>query len=293
MRQALLLGAAAAILRAQTPPPVHPDLRWYTEFKRPGPDGEPAAPDRAGGAREVLSPAVPRNGHATFHLVVTAPPGKQYNLYFGANPELVVRHTVYREHFVKDAAGWIPDRIEEVKLPLSGVIPAPGAAEGQTVDVFLVDLFIPGQSAVRRVRVEAQLNAGNDWIVSPLELRLQTAAIPLLTTTAGAIAPAGANSGETPYSVLRGYLCGKNEKYVEAEPGIRAFLRRNASQDVALARSLESKAKGGAAVRDSLAGVFGEPDVKTLCAQPRKPPPAYNPENYIKVRDYLYRLAAE
>lgn len=294
MRRALLVTmAVSALARAETVI-NHPELRWVSEFRRMGPDGEPIAQDSDGRPREILSPAVPRNGYSSFHLVVYAPKGKPYNLYFGANPETVVRYHVFREIFHKEGDRWIPDRLEEVKLPLQRVIPDEAAAiPGQIADVYMVDVFVPLTAAVRRVRVEAQLNVGSDWIVSPLELRLQPATIPLMTSSFGGVAPLGAVSADTSYGVIRQFLCGKPQPYKDAEPSVLSFLRRNAIQDASLAKALEPKPAARGQLRSALAGSFGAKDAESLCADPPKAPPSYNPELYLKIRDYLYRLAAE
>ena len=51
------------------------DISVYSEFERFDPFGQPVAQDRDMQRRELLSPAVPRNGHVSFHVVVTAPAG--------------------------------------------------------------------------------------------------------------------------------------------------------------------------------------------------------------------------
>lgn len=294
MRRAFLLSWLAWAPLGAQPVINHPELKWLSEFRRPAPDGEPVAQDAEGRPREILSPAVPRNGYATFHLVVYAPKGKPYNLYFGANPETVVRHHVFREVFQQESGRWIPERLEEMKLPLQRVISAEeGGIPGQIADVYLVDIFVPLTAAVRRVRVEAQLNVGDDWIVSPLELRLQPATVPLMTSAFGGIEPLGKNSADTSFGVIRQFLCGKPQPYKDAEPSVRSFLRRNAIQDAALAKSLESKPAAQGQLRTALAGSFGAKDAETLCSNPPAPPASYNPEAYLKVREYLYRLAAE
>ena len=282
-RLAVSMALAAAIGVAA----AHPELRWLSEFRRVGQDGAILAPDSVGSPREVLSPAVPRNGYATFRLVVSAPADKTYTLHFGANPETLVKHTVYREVFAKDGGNPIPNGLEEVTLPATGVL-----GGDRKVDVFLVDMLVPGHVGVRRVRVEAQLNVGDDWIISPLELRLQQAAIPPLTRTAGTVAAVGANIADTAYSALRGFVCGRTEPYSPAEPDARAFIRRNVAQDIALARSLETKATARGQLMKTLAAAISPDDIPVMCGQ-RPSVERYDPEAYFKVREYLYRLAAE
>jgi hypothetical protein len=258
---------------------AHPDLRWYSEFRRVGPDGRVLAQDSEGSPREVLSPAAPRNGYSTFRLVVRAPAGRAYYLHFGANPETIVQHKVYRE-------GPEPDRLTEVALPAGGSM-----AEGRA-DAYLVDIFVPAHSGVRRVRVEAQLNVGDDWIIAPLELRLQQASIPAVAKGAGSMAAVEANVADTAYSVLRGFVCGRTEPFRHGAPGVREFVRRNAVQDIALAAALEAR-PSGRQVRATLAAAISAEEPARMCAQPAGAAGPYDPEAYLKVRQYLYRLAGE
>ena len=58
--------ATAAAGTAQT-------VEIYSEFQRPDPFGGIVEPDRAWKPREILSPAVSRNGFASFHIAVSVP----------------------------------------------------------------------------------------------------------------------------------------------------------------------------------------------------------------------------
>ena len=51
------------------------EITIYSEFERFNPFGVPVAQDRDMEPREVLSPAVPRNGHLSVHVVVESPSG--------------------------------------------------------------------------------------------------------------------------------------------------------------------------------------------------------------------------
>src|ERR1041385_4727377 len=80
--RAVLLFAgllAAAFLRAQS-------VEVYSEFQRPDPLGAIVAADRAESPREILSPAVARNGFASFHIAVSVPLQTNYFLYVVTNP---------------------------------------------------------------------------------------------------------------------------------------------------------------------------------------------------------------
>jgi hypothetical protein len=128
----------AAVAGAQT-------LDIYSEFQRVDPFGNVVAADRALAQREILSPAVVRNGFASFHVVVSVPPKESYFLFVGTNPPNACRYTLYREHFAKTENGWIPDALTETpRLPDWGVMPDPDDhVEGQTARLYLLDVWIP------------------------------------------------------------------------------------------------------------------------------------------------------
>ena len=95
---------------------------------------------------------------------MTVPPKESYFLYVLPNPVTACRVSVYREHFVKTTAGWIPDRLTELqRLPDFGVMPDPDdGIEGQTTRAYLVDLWLPPNADVARFRLEVQLKVGTD-----------------------------------------------------------------------------------------------------------------------------------
>src|SRR4051794_35820122 len=119
-RGASLLWAVFAVsLQAQT-------VDIVSEFHRVDPFGSVVEPDRGSLYREVLSPAVVRNGFASFHIVVSTPPPDTYLLYVATNPLNACRVNLYREHFTRTSRGWIPDRLTEVtQLPDFGAMPDP------------------------------------------------------------------------------------------------------------------------------------------------------------------------
>ncbi len=202
------------------------------------------AADRAWKPREILSPAVARNGFASFHVAVSVPPKESYWLYVLPNPVSACRVSVYREHFVKTAAGWIPDRLTELqRLPDFGVMPDPDdGVEGQTTRVYLVDLWLPPNADVARFRLEVQLKVG-DWTIRPMEVRVieaRFADVPvgedreLPPIEAGADAVAAQAWGD--------YV--RTGKLTMPPPGltVRSMVRRNAVQDVSLGgRSLTER----------------------------------------------------
>src|SRR5579859_2115772 len=62
------------------------DIRIYSEFQRIDPFGDVVPFDRGTPPREILSPAIARDGHLSVHVVVTAPANTNYFLYAAANP---------------------------------------------------------------------------------------------------------------------------------------------------------------------------------------------------------------
>src|SRR5579864_270092 len=56
-------------------------VQVYSELERVDPFGAIVAVDRGAAPREILSPAVPRNGFLSLHVAVTVPPGEDYFLY--------------------------------------------------------------------------------------------------------------------------------------------------------------------------------------------------------------------
>ena len=112
-------------------------------------------------------------------MAVSIPPKESYFLYVIPNPISACRVAMYKEHFVKTPAGWIPDRLTElVRLPDFGVIPDPDdGVEGQTTRVYLLDLWLPPNADVARFRLEVQLKMG-DWTIRPMEVRVMEARFP-------------------------------------------------------------------------------------------------------------------
>lgn len=115
---------------------------------------------RAGG-REILSPAAPRNGWSSYHLLITAPPLTEFTLYIGQNPDDFVRPEVYRDG-------------QKVELPYKSVVPP-----GDGTLVFRFDFFVPADAPVRRIKVEPQVyTEAAGWIVYPMEVRIVEAQVP-------------------------------------------------------------------------------------------------------------------
>jgi hypothetical protein len=227
----LIFAALPAALPAQT-------VEIYSEFARPDPFGGIAAPDRAWGEpREVLSPAVARNGFASFHVAISVPPKETYFLYVMPNPVSACRVFLYKEHFVKTESGWIPDRLTEVqRLPDFGVMPDPDdGIDGQTTRVYLLDLWLPPNADVARFRLEVQLKVG-DWTVRPMEVRVTSLRVPELGAGAYGRLPEIERAADTAaLAPFADYLAGTPLRMPGSPATVREAIRRNAMQDMALA----------------------------------------------------------
>jgi len=275
-----LLGAAllASALHAQS-------LDIYPEFRRVDPFGAVVAADRALAPREVLSPAVARNGFASFHIVVSLPPKETYLLYVAPNPLTACRIALYKEHFVKTAQGWIPDTLVEVsRLPDFGVMPDPDDnIEGQNTRLYLLDLWIPPNADVARFRLEVQLKAA-DWIVRPMEVRVMPARFPAIAIADAAKLPplpAVEQGADFPaLEVVREYLAGSPLRAGAQPLTVRGIIRRNAIQDMALAASMDPAIAGP--------DVLERRVIDLLWNNFLFVPHLFGAEWYLRVRDYLY-----
>jgi hypothetical protein len=215
----------------------------YSEFARVDTTtGEVLAPESP---REIISPAVVRNGFTSFQVVVQAAPEDKWWLFVGQNPENAFKVTMYQE----TATG-----LQAAELPI----------RSQGNAVFWMDVWTDADAVVRRVKLEPELNLHDDWVTSPLEARVVEASTPGVHVEAAG----------TPVSAMRGFLCGapKMPDSMAVEgislPNLRL---RNARQDLALAAS---------APQDDLKSLFGG------CTAPAPS----DPEWYLKIRDYLFRL---
>jgi hypothetical protein len=231
MKWALMLLLAAAASVAQP-------LRVYSEFAEINAQGEVVAPDSP---REILSPAMVRNGFTSFQVVIQAPKGAPFTLHVGQNPAEAAKATMYRK-----AGG----RLERVELPY----------EGDSTQVLWMDLWTDRDAPVRRIKVEPELFINGDWVVYPIEARVVTATVP-----DDAPAP---QSAATPFEAMRNFLCGSKTGGGQdsGDPHLR-----NVRQDLALAAK---------APKEELQKLFG------ACTAP----PPSNPEWYLRIRDYLWRL---
>jgi hypothetical protein len=272
----LCLAAAPAVLGQR--------LRLYSEFQRVRPDGEIVQADRGASPREILSPAVVRNSHVTYRIVVAAPPAVNYSLYIAQNPEDSVKADLYQEGYVKVGDEWVPDTLVAVKHPVTAQL-----GNDQKVQTYLLDLAVPESAPVGRFRLEVQLGLDDGWTVYPLEVRVQTGAILHRYEPRGALPPVAARADLSVDAALRSYICPKPKQAPPkiAELNVRALIARNAFQDMAMAPDREL-AKGRPVVVGALLGAGGLPSVASYCTDPPKPAPA-GAEWWLEVRRYLYQ----
>src|SRR5262245_3468387 len=228
----LLLLAFAAIAHAQS-------IELYSDMQRADPFGGIVRADRAWRPREILSPAVPRGGHATFHVAVSVPEKESYLLYVVTNPIEACKVSLYRERFIRTANGWVPDRLTELhQLPDFGTMPDPeDDVPGQTTRVYLLDIWVPPDASPGRFRLEVQLKVA-DWIIRPLEIRVEEVSAPKIPEGKRAEPPLpslDAPADASAVTALAAYLKGEPLQPGPAPTTVRGFLRRNALQDLSLA----------------------------------------------------------
>jgi hypothetical protein len=143
----LLLAATASLAQP---------LRVYSEFAVINAQGEVVAPESP---REILSPAIVRNGFTSFQVAIQVPKGTAFTLHVGQNPAEAVKVTLYRE------AG---ERLERVELPY----------QSDSTQVVWMDVWADREAPVRRIKVEPQLFINDDWVVYPMETRVVAATVP-------------------------------------------------------------------------------------------------------------------
>jgi hypothetical protein len=263
----LLCAALSAVAAAQAQ-----QIALVSEFERFDPFGKPVAADRDLIPREILSPAMPRNGHLSVRVLVSGPPNTNYLLYFTSNPPGILDLTMYRESFAPCGDSFCPDWLTKAESPSFGAIPESlFAMPEQNTRSYLLDIHAPVDTPPRRVRVEVLLKTGI-WQVAPMEVRITAPIVPASTGIHRKdIAPLDASSVATAERQLARYLAGLDP---EIPPGIRRvrdIAQRNSAEDMLLARSLRVRI----------------PDVNVLAWTPVVFPDI-GAEWYLRVRDLLY-----
>ncbi|MBI5283126.1 MAG: hypothetical protein HY858_15685 [Candidatus Solibacter usitatus] len=272
---AILLAAGGLALSGQR-------VFLASEFQRLRPDGETAAADRVERRREILSPAVARNAWATFRVAVEAPPNSSYHLYIAQNPDDSCKPVLYQEEYSKLGGEYLPDAVKRLDTPLSATLP-----EGQKIQTYLLDIWVPDSTPTGRFRLEIQLNSNDRWVIYPLEIRVREALVPATSAPAQALPPPSSRIDSAALAALREYICAAKPGQAAGPPAnVRAFVDRNVRQDLALARVRESEEP-----RDGIAGMLlkagGWPSTQAFC-EAGSPAPG-GAEWWLRARDYLYQ----
>jgi hypothetical protein len=197
MTLGLCLGLVTAVAVCAQP------LSVYSEFARIDASGDVTAPETP---REILSPALVRNGFTSFQVVVQAPAEARWWLYVGQNPENAVKVTMYRE-----SGETLEPAPEPIDLP----------RHGSGTEILWMDVWTPSDARVDRIKIEPELHldqsADDDWVIYPIEARTVEARVP------------------APALPIGSYLC----PLVTSPAVATARLHlRNAAQDFALASRL-------------------------------------------------------
>lgn len=240
--------------------------------------------------REILSPAMARNGHLSVHVVVTAPAHTNYFLYASTNPPDILQVKIYREFFTRCGDDYCPDWLAEQNSPTFGAIPEladnPGdpALNEQNTRCYLLDIWARPDTPPRRVRVEALLKTGT-WYVAPMEVRIVAPTVPAEGDARRIfredIAPIDAPSSLTAQRQLERYLDELPAEFPVQLLRVRDFIQRNAAEDVLLARSLRSNSPNFFPEMNLLSWLPFE--------YPRFGAGGLGAEWYLKIRDFLYR----
>jgi hypothetical protein len=270
--------------------PVQPQsLRVLSEFQRVDPFGEVVAVDRAANPREILSPAVARNAFASFHVAVSVPEREPFFVFVQTNPANVFDISLYQELYVKTSAGWIPDALEPTKQPAFDTLPyLPLPIPGQNTVCYWLDVWVPKETPVERVRLEVLLKVGKGWLMYPMEVRVTPAVVPSVEADFVALPPGIARADAAVAGPFRNFICGGHETRHEEKLSVRQFIHRNAVQDLALARSMEGAKRGD--LRGEILKRLGLNERAAWCKGQMSLDPL-GPEWFLRVRDLLYRRA--
>jgi hypothetical protein len=229
---AIILASLAGPLAAQS-------VALYSEFQRVDPFGRVVPVDRSDYPREILSPELARNAHASFHIAVQAPANLSYFLYAGSNPPNIIETRLYKEEFTEVGNQWYPDTLTPVRHPAFGVIPdAAAGIAGQTTRCYLLDIWVPPNAPVQRVRVEVLLKIGV-WYIAPMEVRIVEARVPPHQESFAmkeALPRIDERSDLAAMQCVASYVMGGPQTWTGGTASIREVIRRDAEQDMAIAR---------------------------------------------------------
>ena len=270
--------------------PVHAQsLRVLSEFQRVDPFGEVVAADRTPRPREILSPGVARNAFASFQIAATVPERTPFFLFVQTNPPDIFQISLYEELYVKTPEGWIPDALEPAKTPAFGALPyLPSPIPKQNTLSYWLDLWVPADAPVQRVRLEVLMKIGQGWVMYPMEVRVLPAVVPTVPDHHAALPPLSARADASVLGPFRNFLCSARETGREERLSSRRLIHRNALQDIGLARSLDAARQGD--VRAAVLQRLGLSDRARWCQSPLATSES-DTEWLLRVRDLIYRLA--
>ncbi len=201
--------------------------------------------------REILSPAVARNGHLSLHVVISGAGRHQLSsLYRLQSARTFCESNSIANISPHAATISVPDWLAEQNSPTFGAIPefrhdlARPAMDQQTTRCYLLDIWAPPDTPPRRVRVEALLKTGT-WLVAPLEVRV------LATCYTRCAVTTGLQKMSRHWTSLRAPR--RRSSCSDTSPGcrsncpasmlrVRDMIQRNAAEDMLLARSFEHRA---------------------------------------------------
>src|SRR3954447_7144533 len=152
----------------------------YSPLTRVGPDGNIVRADKGSSEpRAILSPGVPRNGKSPLRIIVELDKPEPFWLDIGQNPEHAVKATLYRENFIETPQGFVPDTLTEVSIPYRG-FESDFRLPGQRAVTFWLDMEVAKDAPVDRIKVEPELyvESMKDWVVYPMEVRIQEPVLP-------------------------------------------------------------------------------------------------------------------
>ena len=216
------------------------DIEIHSEFQRYNPFGQVVRQDRQQDPREILSPAVPRNGHLTVQVVVTAPASTNYFIYAGQNPPDTLKVTIYRQHFAPCGEELCPDWLTEVNSPTFGALPeSRERLPAQTARSYIFDIWVPPDVPPRRVRIEALLKTGI-WNVAPMEVRVIEPTVPSSDGVARvrSVSQSSEPSSATAQRQLARFMAGLPAELPSGILSVRDLIQRNAAEDMLLAEAL-------------------------------------------------------
>ncbi len=132
--------------------------------------------------RNPLTLAGARGGYVSFHLIVKAPEGGDYQLALNPGDKSgKLQADLFREwfHFIEREKGYYPDALIPVSTPYSSRLPDPdNKIDKQTAQAFWVDIWIPRDATPGIYHCLAILTAGKKQHSLPVEVKVVPAVIP-------------------------------------------------------------------------------------------------------------------